>query len=167
MEDTAAINEIGDYAVAKGLHYAVYYDPYRHDENAVFLGNATERWGDMFAGVYYGDEYGGKMLEEQKDFSPYFYQDPTSGILLKAGGRSLQTSDGSFYPNGTIIVNKWDGGYPDETIFKGVDESGDTPVYIAYSTQTTITYHPDGVTVIEETKTRESYYSFLNVERDR
>ena len=26
MTDTAAVNEIGDYAVAKGLHFAVFYD---------------------------------------------------------------------------------------------------------------------------------------------
>ena len=37
MEDTAAINEIGDYAVDKGLHYAVYFDPYHRAQNAVWL----------------------------------------------------------------------------------------------------------------------------------
>ena len=37
MEDAAAINEIGDYAVDKGLHYAVYFDPYHRAQNAVWL----------------------------------------------------------------------------------------------------------------------------------
>ena len=61
--DASAVNEIGDYAVSKGLHFAAYFDVIGNAENAEWIGTAKQRWGGMFVGVYLGDEPGGKMLD--------------------------------------------------------------------------------------------------------
>ena len=121
----------------------------------------------MFAGVYYGDEYGGKMLEENKDLSPYFNQasgnnsgstDFSNRIkVMKAPGFGLDTNEGTFYPDGRIAVTKYISVPPDPSIFKGGNEN--TPVYIDNKTLTTITYYPNATVVIEETKTKDFYYS--------
>jgi hypothetical protein len=104
MANSAAITEIGDYTISKGLHYAVYYDTSQIPEWAQWMVNATQRWGDMFGGVYYADEPGGKMLDTQL-------------TLLTANGSTVnKMSDGTiqagnsnyyfFHPNGTIHYSK-------------------------------------------------------------
>jgi len=35
---------------------------------ATWIGLAEQQWGDMFAGLYYGDEPGGIMLDDNVDF---------------------------------------------------------------------------------------------------
>ena len=75
-DNTSAVNEIGDYAVSKGLHFAAYFDASGHAQNAMWVGTAKQRWGDMFVGVYLGDEPGGKML----DGSIFFYENQGSFI---------------------------------------------------------------------------------------
>lgn len=60
--NNGAINEIGDYAVAKGLHYAFCYDG-DDSRTAVWIGGAKQRWGEMFVGIYFSDEPGGKTLD--------------------------------------------------------------------------------------------------------
>src|SRR5674476_248882 len=75
-DDASAVNEIGDYAVSKGLHFAAYFDVIGNAQNAEWIGTAKQRWGGMFVGVYLGDEPGGKML----DGSIFFYEN--QGIFI-------------------------------------------------------------------------------------
>lgn len=46
-DNTSAVNEIGDYAVSKGLHFAAYFDVIGNAQNAEWIGTAKQRWGDM------------------------------------------------------------------------------------------------------------------------
>jgi len=76
LQDSAEVDEIGDYVVALGLSFAVYrsdkvdyYDDrgYYYGINVgseinVWANAAKERWGEHFIGIYYRDEPGGDML---------------------------------------------------------------------------------------------------------
>ncbi|MFA5365432.1 MAG: hypothetical protein WC325_09670 [Candidatus Bathyarchaeia archaeon] len=80
MDNTTAVNEIGDYAVSNNLTYAVYGDVDRVIQSQAgidysialkhtgwvesWIDTADERWGDKFLGLYYGDEPGGRMLDK-------------------------------------------------------------------------------------------------------
>ena len=65
-----AVFEIGDYAISKGLHFAAYFSDNAIASHASWVGDAEERWGSMFVGLYYGDEPGGKMLDARVTFTP-------------------------------------------------------------------------------------------------
>ena len=109
-DDTSAVNEIGDYAVSKGLHFAAYFDVIGNAQNAEWIGTAKQRWGGMFVGVYLGDEPGGKMLDGSNTFSTSF--DEVQGITVnKSNDGIVSYDDGngrltSFFPNGKITVQK-------------------------------------------------------------
>jgi hypothetical protein len=87
---------------------------------------------------------------------------------LKAGGISLQTSDGFFYPNGTIITSSWGGDRPDlSSIYQEEgNKDANTLLYVADQTQTTIYYYPNMTVVIEEIKTKVYYYGDWNSKTD-
>jgi hypothetical protein len=136
MAETSAVNEIGDYAVDKGLHFAMFYDTSQVPEWATWMENATQRWGDMFGGVYYADEPGGKILDTQVTF------------ILSTGNTIGKYSDGTilnmtlnypgrhtFYPNGTIIVYKSNFTVPAD----GAD---------FFAVASDISYYPDGSVTI-------------------
>lgn len=162
MGDTDAVREIGDYAVANGLHFAVFFDPSTPPQNAIWLGTAEQRWGSMFAGVYYGDELGGKMLDTNVDLTdrnlvPNNVLSRTSvKSIVKNSDGTLWTSDGTFYPNGTISVisSNSTGSGPDfwANDTAEVFQANDT------STTTTTTYYPNGSITIEDTFTTFTYY---------
>src|SRR3990172_9500576 len=80
MRDEAAVKEIGDYAVANGLHFAAFFESGAlfPPQEARWVGVAEEWWGNMFAGVYFGDEKGGKMLDA--------YVSLSAGVKLGTGG---------------------------------------------------------------------------------
>jgi hypothetical protein len=93
----SATNEVCDYAIANGLDLMVnfgYNDPHasspddswrRWPWQLNWLGNATEKWGYRFLGVYYDDEPGGMQLDY--DWSGFFqnylryFQLPGNGSL--------------------------------------------------------------------------------------
>jgi hypothetical protein len=69
IQNASAVEEIGDYAIASGLNFAVY-----NSENVYYGNNAGEginqwannakkRWKEHFIGIYYRDEPGGEMLD--------------------------------------------------------------------------------------------------------
>lgn len=129
MVDSAAVTEIGDYAVAKGLHFAVFYDTSQVPERAQWLSNATQRWGDMFGGVYYADEPAGKVLDTQITFVS-----PKGNTITKYPEGTVQTTNLDnmmFHPNGTIYVLK-------------TNESGN------YILNSAITYYPNGSVTVED-----------------
>ncbi len=94
--NATAVNEVGDYAVTKGLHFAAYFDTAAGPGGAVWVGTAEQRWGDMFAGVYLGDEPGGKFLD---GFTTYTL---TPGKLHFIGNETHGTS----YIDSEITLNK-------------------------------------------------------------
>lgn len=96
-ENMSAVYEVGDYAVSKGLHFAAYYDVLSPAQDAMWMGTAKERWGDMFAGVYLGDEPCGKMLDSYTYFELTRVRVP------------MELSDGnvSFYERSGISVLKY------------------------------------------------------------
>jgi hypothetical protein len=77
QRNIAAMEEIGDYAVASGLSFIVYssdkidyYDDNRHyygisigNETNTWANTAKKRWGEHFIGIYYCDEPGGCLLD--------------------------------------------------------------------------------------------------------
>ncbi|MCL1970158.1 MAG: hypothetical protein FWF66_01660 [Candidatus Bathyarchaeota archaeon] len=67
--DTAAINEIGDYACAANLNYAIFGNT--RSISGYLIKNITleakARWGEQFIGIYFLDEPGGNMLDNGVD----------------------------------------------------------------------------------------------------
>jgi hypothetical protein len=129
QRDFKSVNELGDYAISSGLYFLPYFGAYIEPTFSAWLETAKQRWGDHFLGVYYGDEPGGKMLDDYVQF-----QDATTGntimkttygdivIQMKngvvihyeingdiihlselvAGNDGSSTLYSTFYPNGTI-----------------------------------------------------------------
>ena len=147
--DASAVNEIGDYAVSKGLHFAAYFDVIGSAQNAEWIGTAKQRWGEMFAGVYLGDEPGGKML----DSSATFYEN--QGITVnKLNDGTVNCSDGhgrstAFFPEGKIEVEK-----SNET-FSLEHDPNNSSVTISNTLHNTniTTYEPNGSVTLRETLT--------------
>ena len=146
MTDSPAIIEIGDYAVANGLHFAVFYDTSQIPERAQWLSNVSQRWGDMFGGVYYADEPAGKLLDTQITLVS-----PTTGAINKYsdGTINIRPTDSqnsySFYPNGTIQFST----------SNNTGSSQDGADFFALNSD--VTYSPDGsVTVFD------SVYKFID-----
>lgn len=63
MFGSTAIIEIGDYAIASNLNYAIYCGINSRAITNEYLIEAKERWGEQFIGIYYNDEPGGEMLD--------------------------------------------------------------------------------------------------------
>jgi hypothetical protein len=68
MDNVEAMEEIGDYAIASNLCYAVYgsvHDDVGLDYHVLsnWIIEAKKRWSEYFIGVYYNDEPGGEMLD--------------------------------------------------------------------------------------------------------
>ena len=151
MTDTAAVDEIGDYAVAKGLHFAVFYDTSQVLEQAQWLGNATQRWGDMFGGVYYADEPAGKLLDTQISFVS-----PTGNIFTKLPDGTLETTQDnqvSYGPDGTVYVSK-----SNMSSSQNPFEDSKDAVLI-----TSITYYPNGSVTLLDSLRKFSNQGFIEI----
>ncbi len=147
--DASAVNEIGDYAVSKGLHFAAYFDVIGNAENAEWIGTAKQRWGGMFVGVYLGDEPGGKML----DGSVYFGEN--QGIFInKLNDGVVNCSDyngcwTAFFPDGKIEVKK-----SNETFSLELDPNNSSvTISNTLSNTNMTTYEPNGSVTLRETIT--------------
>jgi len=71
MSNTEAMEEIGDYAIASKLNYAISSSAresvgLNRQILSNWLINAKERWGEQFIGIYYNDEPGGNMLDSTR-----------------------------------------------------------------------------------------------------
>jgi hypothetical protein len=136
QRDANAMIEIGDYATSSGLHFLVYFgmdEAYRTNEWLEWFEAAKQRWGSQFLGIYYGDESGGKMLDAYVNLGKGALGQETTTIAGKnvpiytkgleqitkmaGGGVSIYTnfSDISYFPDGKILVSKWDISDPAET----------------------------------------------------
>jgi hypothetical protein len=163
-----AVNEVGDYAVAKGLHFAAYFDVLTYAEKAKWVGTAAERWGDMFVGVYLGDEPGGKMLDGSPTFTLTSDKTPTEAFVdgvatisyieiprievTKNQNGAVDYRDGNdysatFYLDGTIKVQR-----VNETSSSSVDPTNSSLTISSTLRNTnTTTYKPNGAITVSET----------------
>ncbi len=146
--NATAVNEVGDYAVAKGLHFAAYFDVLTSADKAEWVGTAKQRWGDMFAGVYLGDEPGGKFLDGD------IYYTNERGIILDRNKNGLVNyRDGNkyvatFYLDGTIVVQR-----VEETSSSVDPTNSSVTMPIMLRNTNTTTYKPNGTITVSETIT--------------
>jgi hypothetical protein len=104
QRDFKSVNELGDYAVASGLYFLPYFGTYVEPTFSAWIKTASQKWGDHFIGVYYGDESGGKMLDGYVQFK----DEETGYSIMKTtyGDIVLQMSNGiviHYEINGGIV----------------------------------------------------------------
>ncbi len=159
--DADAVQEVGDYAVAKGLHFAAYFDTITSPEVATWVGTAEQRWGEMFAGVYLGDEPGGKMLETTYVYTPISDGKVVAVLSKNRDGSIYYSESGSeednewsifsatSYLDGRIIAEK-------RTIINSeITSSNSISSTLTYSNTTT--YRTNGLITIQERVTNFTY----------
>jgi hypothetical protein len=96
QRDLNSVEQLGDYAVSNGLYFLPYFGSYVPLSFSSWLENATQRWGPRFLGVYYDDELGGKMLDDNVEF----------GKDAATGDSIMKTRYGDIVvqkPNGVVI----------------------------------------------------------------
>lgn len=64
QRDLKSVEQLGDYAISKGLYFLPYFGSYLPPSFSGWVGNVTQKWGTRFLGVYYDDEIGGRMLDD-------------------------------------------------------------------------------------------------------
>ena len=107
QENLTAINEIGDYAVASGMNLMLYFGTDKALLMKNWLDGYDGHWNTSFLGVYYGDEAGGKMLDNERQF---YDQKTQSSIMKFADGRISgykidPDTSVTYNRDGTIITN--------------------------------------------------------------
>jgi hypothetical protein len=164
--NASAVNEVGDYAVSKGLHFAAYFDVVGDAQNAEWIGTAKQRWGDMFGGVYLGDEPGGKTIDNQVTYT-FTYADKTPGnvsgnstssgevqevTVTKTSDRVISSYDDKwidFFPDGKIVMHR------NNSTFSSKLDPNNSSVTISctilWENQTA--YEPNGSVTVRETIT--------------
>jgi hypothetical protein len=120
------MNEIGDYAIASNLNYAIYGSKVNYNlisyngttyrtTLGLWLIDAKERWGEQFTGIYYFDEPGGNMLDGVAPLEQITNGTITSiqrgydGLIsinnfFSANNESISRCDTYYYPNGRITI---------------------------------------------------------------
>jgi len=142
MDNTTAVLEIGDYAVSNGLHFAAYFNTLTPPQMATWIGLAEQQWGDMFAGLYYGDEPGGIMLDDNVDFEADFSEGGTWEAVTKHSG-----GDVSVMANGTTTVYHPDG---EVSVMKYEMNFANFGASIAQPLGNITFYYPNGTITFEE-----------------
>ncbi len=163
IKNDQAINEIGDYAVTKGLHFAAttsYNVVY-----ATWISTAEQRWGSMFAGVYYDDEPAGKFLDGTTICLNY--ENSSSIIVKNEDGRvSYNEPNTGFsvdvYPNGTIIKMR------SNSIDTSITDPNNSSITIwnTVTTADTIVYDPNGSMTIKEIISNSTGKNFIQKAQD-
>jgi hypothetical protein len=147
-DNASAVNIIGDYAVSEGLHFAAMFDVSGPAQNAEWIGTAKQRWGEMFVGVYLGDEPGGKMLDGSTTFNlqGITVNKSNDGIVSYDDGNGRLTS---FFPNGKITIQK------SNDIFASEPDPNNSSITISDTLSNTnmTTYEPNGSVTLRETLT--------------
>ncbi len=159
--DTTDINEIGDYAIFSGLHYMVYSETANPWLTPAWLNMAKQQWGDMFLGVYYGDEPGGKILDggyvnlTQQGSDEQVMKLGSTITITQANGTTI-----SYLPDGSISMiieynsipaNLTNISFPNSP--KGNFPSGNTTISIPLMpnvNQTIVNYAPNGSITIRQ-----------------
>lgn len=164
--NASAVNEVGDYAVSKGLHFAAYFDVVGDAQNAEWIGTAKQRRGEMFAGVYLGDEPGGKTIDKQVTYT-FTYADKTAVKVLdngtsigevqeatvtKTNDRIISSYDDKwieFFPDGEIVVHR-----NNDTFSSKLDPNNSSvTISCTINNENQTAYEPNGSITVRETTT--------------
>jgi hypothetical protein len=148
QEDRDAIDEICDYAVSSGMYVMVYFGTDSRWFLKLWLDTYDGRWGDRFLGVYFGDELGGKMLDDEMRF---FDQAAQSAIFKMADGsisgyRLDENTSVTYRPDGRIelIRSEFFGIQFSELEFSEFDFEKQVTTFV--------TYYPNGTIVAKVMK---------------
>ncbi len=145
--------EVCDYAVNAGLDVILYFgsnERYR-STNAGSIKNATERYGSHFLGVYYGDEPGGKWLDEELYYTSLPYIGDVSktpgGFVISQKNGSLSVSK-TFQASGQITLSYSDSLGGNNTFYNkdGTITFGKTSTNS--SSYEELTYYPNGTVTL-------------------
>ena len=68
QRDLKSVDELGDYAVSAGMYFIPYFGNFIQFSFSPWFENAKQKWGTHLLGVYYGDEPGGKMLDDYVEY---------------------------------------------------------------------------------------------------
>jgi len=106
QRNNTAMDEIGDYAIASGLHFSVYSGVDEAFQSNEWIDAAEQRWGNQFLGIYYNDEPGGKMLDDYVALEEEITLD-TSGqwVVTSVSPKIMKNAGGglTFYENGSSM----------------------------------------------------------------
>ncbi|MGD6852387.1 MAG: hypothetical protein ACQCN6_10050 [Candidatus Bathyarchaeia archaeon] len=112
MTNETALNEVCDYAFQANLKFVVYFQfisRIAHPWHQLWLDTAEQRWGDMFLGVHFMDEPGGKQIDTREPVTnassygdaanQFIYNISASNSMIDAKNKSISTftSDYALY----------------------------------------------------------------------
>ena len=133
QRDLKSVDELGDYAVSAGMYFLPYFGNFIQASFSVWLEGAKQKWGTHLVGVYYGDEPGGKMLDDYVEYKDLATGDSitktkygdivvqkTNGVVINyelsgfihlyepapENSNSDIDSEATFYPDGTVNIVK-------------------------------------------------------------
>jgi hypothetical protein len=134
QRNNTAMDEIGDYAIASGLHFAVYSGVDAAFQSTDWINAAKQRWGDQFLGIYYNDELGGKMLDSYSQMSL------NGSNIIKLGSGGIQV-----FGNGTDVTYAADGTVTATTYQSDLSDAQNGTLHVTYPNRT-VTDIPNNVT---------------------
>jgi len=136
-----AITEIGDYATALNLNYVIYSGTRNTGISNSWLSEAKQRWGEQFIGIYFNDEIGGNMLDNNVGLELCITQQGEGTSIYNRVFKS-QIGEISFIDDdGTNYMY-----YPDGKVTCETRNYENSHISVFY----TVTYYSDGtITVLE------------------
>jgi len=151
QRDLESVNELGDYAVSAGLYFLPYFGVYIEETFSVWLETAKQKWGTHLLGVYYGDEPGGKMLDDYVEFKDTLTGD--SIMKTRYGDIVVEKSDG-------IVIHYEIGGiihlfFPDVYLNSNSSDGSEKGVYA--------TFYPDGSIKVDKSENSSMVYEISNL----
>ncbi len=138
QRDFKSVDELGDYAVSAGMYFLPYFGHYMEETFSVWLETAKQKWSTHLLGVYYGDEPGGKMLDDYVEF-----RNTTTGdsiMKTRYGDIVVERSDGVVihYEIGGVIHLSLPSSHQNSNSTDGTE----TGVYA--------TFYPDGTIEVDK-----------------
>jgi hypothetical protein len=142
-----SVDEIGDYAVSSGLYFLPYFGNIIKLTFSTWIETAKQKWGSHFLGVYYGDETGGKMLDDNVEFKNASTGDSIQ--KTKYGDVVFKKADGAVihYEIGGIIH-----------LSEPTGENSSSPAYA--------TFYPDG-TITGQRSSHSIYKTYQDLMDDK
>ncbi|MDR2700382.1 MAG: hypothetical protein LBC12_06215 [Nitrososphaerota archaeon] len=156
--NTTVIEEIGDYAIASGLNYAVSGTTTTAWVNW-WLNDAKERWGEQFIGTYYNDERGGNMLDGR-----FVLEDTITryeGRSIGTSPRITKSSDGGIMINDNAVHTTTY--YPEGTIYR-TTHVYDKEISKGPISAVSVNYYPNGTITIYENLDFSGNHNFYTAE---